>query len=240
MVAPLARSRPPHTSSSTSCHTSCHPPRRHPVLTPVASTETANLAACEGLASECHVGESGGSGRPRACMCSWQAAVGKVHLLFPADDVPQRVMSHRKFERPRHGSLGFLPRKRATRHRGRVKAFPKDDQSKAPHLTAYMCYKAGMTHILRDVDKPGSSEPHAPHGRRAIERQTMRARLSVLLRLPLRPLLAGPFPCAHRQGAWQYFSVCPSLSPRCPRSPRCPSLPDRLALARLAWLACVA
>jgi large subunit ribosomal protein L3e len=65
-------------------------------------------------------------------------------------------MSHRKFERPRHGSLGFLPRKRANRHRGRVKAFPKDDQSKAPHLTAYMAYKAGMTHILRDVDKPGS------------------------------------------------------------------------------------
>jgi len=65
-------------------------------------------------------------------------------------------MSHRKFERPRHGSLGFLPRKRARRHRGKVKSFPKDDQSKAPHLTAYMAYKAGMSHILRDVDKPGS------------------------------------------------------------------------------------
>lgn len=65
-------------------------------------------------------------------------------------------MSHRKFERPRHGSLGFLPRKRARRHRGKVKSFPKDDQSKAPHLTAYLAYKAGMSHILRDVDKPGS------------------------------------------------------------------------------------
>ncbi|EOD37150.1 60S ribosomal protein L3, partial [Emiliania huxleyi CCMP1516] len=65
-------------------------------------------------------------------------------------------MSHRKFERPRHGSLGFLPRKRASRHRGKVKSFPKDDRSKAPHLTAFLAYKAGMTHILRDVDKPGS------------------------------------------------------------------------------------
>ena len=65
-------------------------------------------------------------------------------------------MSHRKFERPRHGSLGFLPRKRARRFRGKVKSFPKDDASKAPHLTAYLAYKAGMTHILRDVDKPGS------------------------------------------------------------------------------------
>jgi len=65
-------------------------------------------------------------------------------------------MSHRKFERPRHGSLGFLPRKRASRFRGKVKSFPKDDPSKAPHLTAFLAYKAGMTHILRDVDKPGS------------------------------------------------------------------------------------
>jgi len=65
-------------------------------------------------------------------------------------------MSHRKFEAPRHGSLGFLPRKRATRHRGKVKAFPRDDAAKAPHLTAFIGYKAGMTHIVRTVEKPGS------------------------------------------------------------------------------------
>jgi len=65
-------------------------------------------------------------------------------------------MSHRKFEAPRHGSLGFLPRKRCRRHRGRVKKFPRDDASKEPQLTAFMGYKAGMTHITRDVEKPGS------------------------------------------------------------------------------------
>ena len=65
-------------------------------------------------------------------------------------------MSHRKFEAPRHGSLGFLPRKRAARYRGRVKAYPKDDKSKKPHLTAFAGFKAGMTHIVRDVNKPGS------------------------------------------------------------------------------------
>jgi len=65
-------------------------------------------------------------------------------------------MSHRKFERPRHGSLGFAPRKR-TKHRfGKIKSFPKDDASKAPHFTAFMSYKAGMSHIVRDVDRPGS------------------------------------------------------------------------------------
>ncbi|KAJ6327841.1 hypothetical protein OIU78_014657 [Salix suchowensis] len=105
-------------------------------------------------------------------------------------------MSHRKFEHPRHGSLGFLPRKRASRHRGKgvrqtalqyhtviipgadrlnmmskfigvvdrvlfafIKAqspFPKDDSTKPCRLTAFLGYKAGMTHIVREVEKPGS------------------------------------------------------------------------------------
>lgn len=65
-------------------------------------------------------------------------------------------MSHRKFSAPRHGSMGFTPKKRSKRACGKVKAFPKDDPSKPIHLTAFMGYKAGMTHIVRDVDKPGS------------------------------------------------------------------------------------
>jgi hypothetical protein len=50
----------------------------------------------------------------------------------------KKKMSHCKFEHPRHGSLGFLPRKRARRHRGKVKSFPRDDPSKPVHLTAFM------------------------------------------------------------------------------------------------------
>ncbi|KAI9725993.1 MAG: 60S ribosomal protein L3 [Chrysothrix sp. TS-e1954] len=65
-------------------------------------------------------------------------------------------MSHRKYEEPRHGSLAYLPRKRATRHRGKVKSFPKDDPKKPVHLTAAMGYKAGMTTIVRDLDRPGA------------------------------------------------------------------------------------
>jgi len=65
-------------------------------------------------------------------------------------------MSHRKFEAPRHGSLGFRPRRRTRHHRGRVRTFPKDDASKKVHLTAFTGFKAGMTHILRDVDRIGS------------------------------------------------------------------------------------
>merc|ERR1712227_800506 len=66
------------------------------------------------------------------------------------------TMSHRKFERPRHGSLGFLPKKRCTKAKGKIKSFPLDSTDVKPHLTAFMGYKAGSTHICRDVDKSGS------------------------------------------------------------------------------------
>lgn len=78
-------------------------------------------------------------------------------------------MSHRKYEAPRHGHLGFLPRKRAANIRGRVKAFPKDDKSKPVHLTAFMGYKAGMTTIVRDLDRPGSKM----HKREVVEAVTV-------------------------------------------------------------------
>ncbi|KAJ9462210.1 60S ribosomal protein L3 [Diplonema papillatum] len=65
-------------------------------------------------------------------------------------------MSHRKFEQPRHGHLGYLPRKRCRHIRGRVRSFPIDQPSQEPHLTAFLAYKAGMTHIVRDLDRPGS------------------------------------------------------------------------------------
>lgn len=36
--------------------------------------------------------------------------------------------------------------------------FAKQDDQKAPvHLTAFLGYKAGMTHIVRDLERPGSS-----------------------------------------------------------------------------------
>lgn len=66
------------------------------------------------------------------------------HKEFQADDISST------------GSLAYLPRKRAARHRGKVKSFPKDDPKKPVHLTAAMGYKAGMTTIVRDLDRPGA------------------------------------------------------------------------------------
>merc|ERR1712137_1491813 len=79
-----------------------------------------------------------------------------ARAISHSSPVTVRNMSHRKFSAPRHGSMGFYPKKRARRHRGRVKAFPRDDSKKPIHLTAFLGYKAGMTHIVREVDKPGS------------------------------------------------------------------------------------
>jgi len=58
-------------------------------------------------------------------------------------------MSHRKFEHPRQCSLAYMPKRRTKHHRGRVRHWPKDDAKKPVHLTAFMGYKAGMTHVVK-------------------------------------------------------------------------------------------
>ncbi len=78
-------------------------------------------------------------------------------------------MGHRKFKKPRMGHLGFLPKRRTRHHRGRIRSFPKDDESKNPHLTAFAGFKAGMTHILRQVERTGS----ALHDKEIIEAVTI-------------------------------------------------------------------
>jgi len=62
-------------------------------------------------------------------------------------------MSHRKFERPRHGSLQYLPKRRTRHHHGRIRSFPRDNPAAKIHLTAFMGYKAGMTHVTRHHEK---------------------------------------------------------------------------------------
>jgi large subunit ribosomal protein L3e len=40
--------------------------------------------------------------------------------------------------------------------RGRIRAWQKDDPSKPPHPTAFLGFKAGMTHVLREVVRVAS------------------------------------------------------------------------------------
>ena len=80
-------------------------------------------------------------------------------------------MSHRKFEAPRHGSLAYCPRKRTKHHRGRIRSFPRDKVGPdAPlHMTAFMGFKAGMTHVVREIERPGSKL----HKKEAVEAVTI-------------------------------------------------------------------
>lgn len=61
-------------------------------------------------------------------------------------------MSCRKFEAPRHGSLQFRPKTRSRTIRLAIRAFPKDDENVPCHLTAFLSYKAGMTHVIRSKE----------------------------------------------------------------------------------------
>ncbi len=64
-------------------------------------------------------------------------------------------MGHRKFSAPRRGSLGFRPRKRASRLVPRVRSWPSVDLDRAV-LLGFVGYKVGMTHAIVIDDREGS------------------------------------------------------------------------------------
>jgi len=64
-------------------------------------------------------------------------------------------MGHRKHHAPRHGSLSYLPRKRAKRFSARIRYWPKIEAD-APRLLGFIGYKAGMTHVFAVEDRKRS------------------------------------------------------------------------------------
>jgi len=64
-------------------------------------------------------------------------------------------MAHRKTNAPRRGSLGFRPRKRASRLVPRIKSWPEVNFDK-PRLLGFLAYKAGMTHVFMIDDRPNT------------------------------------------------------------------------------------
>ena len=56
-------------------------------------------------------------------------------------------MGHRKQSAPRHGSLGYHPRKRASHFTGRWRTWG-DLSFDEPTLLGFAAYKAGMTHVI--------------------------------------------------------------------------------------------
>lgn len=64
-------------------------------------------------------------------------------------------MGHRKHHAPKHGSLSYLPRKRAKRLFARIRYWPKINAD-TPKLLGFIGYKAGMTHIFTIEDRKRS------------------------------------------------------------------------------------
>ncbi|NWG11440.1 50S ribosomal protein L3 [Candidatus Bathyarchaeota archaeon] len=64
-------------------------------------------------------------------------------------------MGHRKHHAPRHGSLAYLPRKRAKRLSARIRYWPKIEVA-TPKLLGFVSYKAGMTHVFTIEDRKRS------------------------------------------------------------------------------------
>ncbi len=58
-----------------------------------------------------------------------------------------------KYHRPRRGSLGFSPRKRASSIIPRIRSWPDSDE---PKLLGFAGYKAGMTHVIMIDDRKNS------------------------------------------------------------------------------------
>ncbi len=64
-------------------------------------------------------------------------------------------MGHRKTHAPRHGSLAYLPRKRAKRLSARIRYWPKIEAD-TPRLLGFVGYKAGTTHVFTIEDRKRS------------------------------------------------------------------------------------
>ncbi|MEM3379023.1 MAG: 50S ribosomal protein L3 [Candidatus Bathyarchaeia archaeon] len=64
-------------------------------------------------------------------------------------------MGHRKTHAPKHGSLAYLPRKRAKRPVARIRYWPKISVD-APRLLGFAGYKAGMTYVFTIEDRKRS------------------------------------------------------------------------------------
>lgn len=64
-------------------------------------------------------------------------------------------MGHRKTHAPRHGSLAYLPRKRANSILGRIRFWPRIEGD-TPRLLGFAGYKAGMTHVFKIEDRKRS------------------------------------------------------------------------------------
>lgn len=77
------------------------------------------------------------------------------------------------------------------------RSFPKDDPKQKCHLTATMGYKAGMTTIVRDLDRPGAKL----HKKEIVEACTVIETPPVRVSAPI-PFMACAYPYITDNRRW--------------------------------------
>jgi len=105
-------------------------------------------------------------------------------------------MGHRKQHAPKHGSLAYLPRKRAERLLARIRYWPKIEAD-TPRLLGFMGYKAGMTHVFAVEDRKRSPN----YGKEVIRSATV-LEIPPILICAIRAYMRNPYCLQTLTEAW--------------------------------------
>jgi large subunit ribosomal protein L3 len=105
-------------------------------------------------------------------------------------------MGHRKQHAPKHGSLSYLPRKRAERLLARIRYWPKIEAD-TPRLLGFMGYKAGMTHVFVVEDRKRSPN----YGKEVVQSATVLETPPILI-CAIRAYLRNPYGVQALTEAW--------------------------------------
>lgn len=105
-------------------------------------------------------------------------------------------MGHRKTHAPKHGSLAYLPRKRAKSHIARIRYWP-DLSSDSPRLLAFTGYKAGMTYVFAIEDRKRS-----PNFGKEVMRAVTVIETPPMLICGVRTYTKTPYGLKHISEAW--------------------------------------
>ncbi|MGW8288939.1 MAG: 50S ribosomal protein L3, partial [Candidatus Bathyarchaeia archaeon] len=105
-------------------------------------------------------------------------------------------MGHRKTHAPRHGSLAYLPRKRAKKPVARIRYWPKLDAD-TPRLLGFVGYKAGMTYVFTIEDRKRS-----PNFGKEVVRPATVIETPPILVVGIRIYTKTPYGLMHLTEAW--------------------------------------
>jgi len=105
-------------------------------------------------------------------------------------------MGHRKKHAPKHGSLAYLPRKRAKHPVARIRYWPKI-HADAPRLLGFTGYKAGMTYVFTIEDRKRSPN----YGKEVMRAATVIETPPILI-MGMRTYTQTPYGLKHLTEAW--------------------------------------